>query len=730
MNFAWIKQVNNRQVLLPLFILGLIFIISAAMISQQVDRAIQSYQDAYLFLSANEYLDQFNNMTTVYRTRLKVLAIRPEVGEGQFVIRSEGNSEPLGKILRQEMASNKADHIRAIDRNGQLLFEQGLLNFDPGQLLADRLASIQAHPPIKNPQNQLDEVVHSQLVYVNNQFYLLTVAPLLDVEDITGVIILVHSLNDHLLAALRDKMDSYYLSGSAPFHVSLTTSHKVVHSTFDQNFALTFPALFPQPFDQPVAGYAFRHTPIAIQDSPFYLILSFESSILDTLHTIIRSTLMGVFITVLVMLLIIILFNVRQISLQQQARDLRERETRFRRLADAALEGIVFSEGAHIRDANLAFADIFGYPIAQLINRAVLDLVAPEEKEWVTEKLRSSSKELYEVICLRQDNSRFIAEVRSRQIEYCGRDVLVTAVRDITQRKWAEQQLQEAKEQAEQAYQKLKSTQTQLVQAEKFASLGELVAGVAHEINTPVGIGVTGASYLASETQRVRQLFENNTLRKMDFREYIYLVETTSNLLLVNMERASGLIKSFKQVAVDRSSSERRSFNVRAYLDEILLSLHPHLKKTSHRVEISGEETILADSYPGALAQILTNLVINALIHAFGEETQQNGLIQIRMQQFQKDMVQVTLSDNGQGIPPENIAKIFDPFFTTRRGSGGSGLGLNISFLLAHQTLGGMLYVSSQVGVGTTFTLQFPRVAPLSSETVKESASSITHTSS
>ncbi|MBF0160909.1 MAG: PAS domain S-box protein [Magnetococcales bacterium] len=715
-----IELLGNRQVVLPLLLLCLVFIVSGSLISQRVERAIQSYQDAYLFLSANEIQEQFLRTAESYRNRLKVLAIRPEIGEGQFVIKVEGNSEPLGKLLRQEMRAAQAIHIRAVSNKGRLLFEQGRLDFDPMPLLADWVATIQAHPPIKDPHNQLDEVVYSRLLHVGGRFHLLTLAPLLDVEDVVGVIVLVHLLDNDLLIRWRDDSHASHFAGADPFEISLATRQQVVNATFAQGMALAFPAHFPEPFDQSIDGRIFRHVALPIDNTLFYLVLSSSSAIMGGLNQTIQWTLVAIFIVVLLLLSVILFYNARQLYLRQQAHQLQEQERRFRRLADAALEGIAFSEGSVLLDANLAFAEMFGYSVTDLTGRAILELVAPEQRAQVEARLSGPGAEpeaLYEVLCQRQDQGTFLAEVRSRQIEYSGRMVRVTAIRDITQRKEAEQRLQEAKERAEQAYQTLQATQSQLVQAEKFASLGQLVAGVAHEISTPVGIGVTGASHLAQETQKIRQRFEAGTIRKLDFREYIELSGKTADLLLHNMERAAELIQSFKQVAVDRTSSERRSFDLRKYVDEILLSLHPRLKKCPHQLEVIGKEGVLVDSYPGAFAQIITNLVINALTHAFppaeGEEVPRGGVLCIRLQGLPENRVQVTVSDNGQGIPEEHIGKIFDPFFTTKRGSGGSGLGLNISFNLAHQILGGRLGVTSQTGAGTTFTLTFPQTAPL-----------------
>ncbi|MEO5349512.1 MAG: SpoIIE family protein phosphatase [Magnetococcus sp. YQC-3] len=461
MSFDWIRQFGNRQVLIPLLVLGLIFVVSGSLISQRVDVAIQSYQDAYLSLSANLLQERFNKMAEAHRNQLKVLAIRPEVGEGQFVIKAEGNTRPLGKLLEQEMRSARAEHIRAVDNKGQVLVQYGQTAFDPAQQMASLLESLRSHPPIKDPQTQLDEVVHSRLFHADGRFYLLTVAPLLDVEDIVGVIILVHSLGDTALSALRAEMSEHYFSGSSQFQFSLATRQGVVHSTFDGSVALVFPPTFPLPFDQAIGERAFRHIPVAIEKTPFYLILSSDSSLLGGLHRVIRLILTGVFVTVLVLLVIIVIFNVRQLYMQQHARDLAEREARFRRLADAALEGIVFSEEGRIVDVNQALTEMFAAPAETLTGTELRQLFVSQQQQTLAELLALRSTASHELLCQRSDGSSFISEVRSRRLEEFGRSVLVTAIRDISARKEAEERLRAAKEQAERDFVELQALDQQ-----------------------------------------------------------------------------------------------------------------------------------------------------------------------------------------------------------------------------------------------------------------------------
>ncbi|MDY6805697.1 MAG: ATP-binding sensor histidine kinase [Cyanobacteriota bacterium] len=255
------------------------------------------------------------------------------------------------------------------------------------------------------------------------------------------------------------------------------------------------------------------------------------------------------------------------------------------------------------------------------------------------------------------------------------------------------------------ALENLKATQGQLVEAEKMASLGSLVAGVAHEINTPVGNSITAASTLVSGTKSFSDDFNAGKLKKSALKGYLELVGESSHLILSNLERAGELIQSFKEVAVDRSILDRRQFPVIGYIKEILISLKPKLKMTEHTVTIDGDEGIILDSYPGALSQIITNLVVNSIDRAYnGDEA---GKLEFEIEVI-GDRLILQYSDDGCGIPPENLDKIFEPFFTTARDRGGSGLGLHIVYNLVTQTLFGKITCESAVGEGTKFVLDLP----------------------
>ena len=270
-------------------------------------------------------------------------------------------------------------------------------------------------------------------------------------------------------------------------------------------------------------------------------------------------------------------------------------------------------------------------------------------------------------------------------------------------------ELAQANQELTRAMERLSQAQAQLIQSEKMASLGGLVAGVAHEINTPVGIGVTAASHLEDKTKAVQAEFRAGALKRAGLEEYLGVCDESSHMILTNLRRASDLIRSFKQVAVDRSTEERRIFGLRAYLEQVLLSLRNQLKKTALVVELECAPELEIDSYPGVWSQIVTNLVLNALQHAF--DPGQAGRIGLRAV-VEAERLRFIFSDDGKGIAPEHLGRIFEPFFTTYRQKGGSGLGLSIVYNLVTQTMGGTIHVASAPGQGTTFSISIPLARP------------------
>lgn len=253
--------------------------------------------------------------------------------------------------------------------------------------------------------------------------------------------------------------------------------------------------------------------------------------------------------------------------------------------------------------------------------------------------------------------------------------------------------------------------QTQISDQEKMASLGQLVAGVAHEINTPIGIGVTTASHIEHMTYEVKQAFESGTITESQFSNFISSVEEGTKLLLDNLNRAAKLIKSFKQVAVDQSDNSFLLVNLKTTLSNIADSLRPELKKKYRtQIQLDCPDGIALYTCPGSIAQILTNLIVNAGIHAFPEE-QTDRQVHITAKEEGRQ-IEIIIEDNGQGVADEIKDKAFEPFVTTRRAQGGSGLGLNIVHNLVTQKLNGIIELTSEKGKFTRFRLTIPAQQP------------------
>lgn len=253
---------------------------------------------------------------------------------------------------------------------------------------------------------------------------------------------------------------------------------------------------------------------------------------------------------------------------------------------------------------------------------------------------------------------------------------------------------------------KLHQFQRQMVENEKMASLGDMVAGVAHEVNTPIGLGVTASTMVLDRLKDIEQQFANKTLKASTMARFIE--ESTQNLDIIyrNLNKAAELIASFKQVAVDQSSEQARLINVKQIIDETLMSLMPRLKKLQHHVNIDCPEELNVVCKAGPIIQVLINLIMNSIIHAF--EGIEKGQIDILVSLAEEEKLKIIYKDNGKGIPSTLKPRIFDPFVTTKRGQGGSGLGLHLVFNLVTQALGGTINIQSEEGNGVEFTLIFP----------------------
>ncbi len=255
----------------------------------------------------------------------------------------------------------------------------------------------------------------------------------------------------------------------------------------------------------------------------------------------------------------------------------------------------------------------------------------------------------------------------------------------------------------------LQQAQDELLRSEKLAALGSLVAGIAHELNTPIGNSLMVASTLGDHTKSIREGMSVG-LRRADFEHYLADMDEAGEQLVHNLRRASELINSFKQVAVDQTSSQRREFGLAEVISEILLTLRPVTKKTPYVIDVDVPENVQMDSYPGPLGQVISNLVQNAILHGF--DGGPKGKVLIQAHKLDDHQVELKVSDDGKGIPAAHMRRIFDPFFTTKLGQGGSGLGLNVVHTVVTGVLGGHISIESELGRGTLVTVVFPMVAP------------------
>ncbi|NQZ88161.1 MAG: hybrid sensor histidine kinase/response regulator [Colwellia sp.] len=272
-----------------------------------------------------------------------------------------------------------------------------------------------------------------------------------------------------------------------------------------------------------------------------------------------------------------------------------------------------------------------------------------------------------------------------------------------------EETVKERTKELQESIEILMTTQKKLVESEKMASLGRLVAGVAHELNTPIGICVTGASFLQEKLEVLAQRYEEGGMRKKDLDDFLQSAPKSAEIILANLNRAAEQISNFKLVAVDQTSERKREINLLEYTQKVVQSLQPAIKRAHHHIEVTGETNITMNTIPGDISQIITNLVMNSIHHAYSEE--QKGAIFLDIKSS-KGKVIMSYSDDGIGMEQATKKMIFEPFFTTKRGTGGSGLGMYIVYNLITQSLHGEIICISELAQGTQFILTFPIEIP------------------
>lgn len=430
-----------------------------------------------------------------------------------------------------------------------------------------------------------------------------------------------------------------------------------------------------------------------------------------------------------------VLWDVHDITEKRQAEALlRVSEEKFSTIfhrSPVALGVTSIPEGVYL-DVNETWERQFGYPRERMLGKTSLDIglwLDPRERRQLFADLDAHPQVLNrEVRFRRGDGAEMLCELSGQVFELNGRKVLLWGAHDVTEQRRTQREIEElnmrlearvfkrtarlasANAELAEALESLKLAQHELVRAEKLAALGSLVAGVAHELNTPIGNSVTVASTLQDKTQEFARAVAAGRLKRSTLDTYLEDARTAGDLLLRSLSQANDLVGSFKQVAVDQASAQRRRFDLRLVVEEVATTLAPMLKTTPFKLELELADNIVMDSYPGPIGQVITNLVTNSLAHAF--EGREAGNLRLKTWRRGLHGVEMVFTDDGVGIPEDNMKRIFDPFFTTKLGRGGSGLGLHIVYNLVTRVLGGRIQASSQPGSGTRFQISLPMKAP------------------
>jgi len=425
------------------------------------------------------------------------------------------------------------------------------------------------------------------------------------------------------------------------------------------------------------------------------------------------------------------------IEKRKRAEDaLRSSERRFSAIFNSspvAMYLIQFYDDYTVKDINAAFERLFMRDRQEVIGKRTEQIgmfLDNESRRAVTRTLASEgSLQRLEIWMVRGDGNNVLVQISAHLLELEGKEYAIVACEDVTDKRRIENEilelnanlenrviertneLQLANKELASTLETLNMAQGELVRSEKLAALGSLVAGIAHELNTPIGNSLMVASSLIDQTREINKAYnENKGLKRSTLEGFFADSAKAGDILVRNLYRAANLVTSFKHVAVDQTSSQRRKFSLAEVISEIILTMSPTLRKTAFVVEHNIPPDMMLDSYPGPLGQVIGNLINNALLHGF--EGRSTGTVTILAKPTQPGWLELFVIDNGIGIPAANLNRIFDPFFTTKLGAGGSGMGLNITHNIVVDVLGGRIGVDSEIGHGTTFTLTLPMVAP------------------
>ena len=419
-------------------------------------------------------------------------------------------------------------------------------------------------------------------------------------------------------------------------------------------------------------------------------------------------------------------------NLHRSRHSLRESEARFMRLFQLSPVplSLVRQHSNQILEINDAWSEQYGFLAEEVVGRSIDEIgiwATAGDHEKIQQNLLSTGKlDRCEARFRHRDGRILICLLSARIFESEGEQHVIFNSYDITRLHEIEREIRELNAELEarvenrtqklatsnqelsSALESLQAMQDELVRSEKLAGLGALVAGVAHELNTPIGNGLLLADTMRAQTCQFEELVSNGALQRSAMMSYLKDMVHGSEILVRTMDRAAELIRSFKQVAVDQTSDARRSFNLATVLGELISALEPSYKKLHCHLVTALDPDIVMESFPGPLGQVITNFVSNSIAHGF--EGREQGTMHLSTSLDSDGQARIEYRDDGVGIPAANLPKVFDPFFTTKLGKGGSGLGMHIAYSIVTQVLAGTITISSEEGNGVVIVMHLPCV--------------------
>ncbi|OQA34635.1 MAG: Sporulation kinase E [Betaproteobacteria bacterium ADurb.Bin341] len=408
-------------------------------------------------------------------------------------------------------------------------------------------------------------------------------------------------------------------------------------------------------------------------------------------------------------------------GLRRTEEALRESEQRFFALFQSSPAALaVFHQGRHgytVLQLNQVWFSTFLYPEEEVIGKSPSDFgfwQDEAEHQQFLDRLKAQGEVRgFEAWLRRHDGTEILCAISGRTVAVGKHRMLLAAYADITQQREFEAALHDFNVTQELRIQErtreLQQTQANLMHSEKLAALGALVAGVAHELSTPIGNSLVVATTLTDQTNTLKKLFETG-MKRSELEKFI--LDSSSGLAILerNLGRATELIQNFRSVAVDQTSTRRRQFNLAKVVDETLATMHHTLKKTPYVLKVEIDPDLEMDSFPGPLEQIIINLINNSILHGF--ENRDEGCVSVCAKALAQGWIHLSIADDGCGVSPAGLRRIFDPFFTTKLGKGGSGLGLHIVRNIVEDVLGGQIKAESEPGKGLTLIINLPSNAP------------------